>query len=106
MSSKINQDSKQKSDVAIFHIGHDELIIRQRYEVLSIANDILIGTWFIIGSIFFFYPSLTFTATWLFLIGSIEMMIRPVIRLTRKVHLSRYRPSVNSHDVVDEGYDY
>lgn len=28
----------------VIHVGHEELIIRQRYEQLSIANDLLIGT--------------------------------------------------------------
>lgn len=75
------------------HFGRDELVIRQRYEVLSIVNDILIGIWFVIGSFFFFYESLTYYGTWLFLIGSIEMLIRPVIRLARRLHLQR----INAH---------
>ncbi|MEO8851024.1 MAG: YrhK family protein [Allobranchiibius sp.] len=70
------------------HIGHDELVIRQRYEVLSIANDILVGLWFIIGSILFFWVSTSTLAIWLFLLGSIEMIIRPIIRLARKLHVS------------------
>ncbi|WP_251977894.1 YrhK family protein [Salinicola avicenniae] len=74
------------------HIGHDELVIRQRYEVLSIANDILIGLWFVIGSALFFQESTTYAGTWLFLIGSIEMLIRPLIRLVRRVHLQRLNP--------------
>lgn len=68
-------------------IGHDELIIRRRYEVASIGNDILIALWFIAGSIMFFYSDLMVPGTWCFLIGSIELLIRPVIRLTRLVHI-------------------
>lgn len=75
----------------VVRIGHDELVIRQRYEVLSIANDILVGMWFIIGSILFFWTSTSTLAIWLFLLGSIEMIIRPVIRLARKVHLAKIR---------------
>lgn len=70
-------------------IGHDELIIRQRYQVLSIVNDVLIGIWFLIGSFMFFSPALTFAGTCLFVVGSIEMLIRPVIRLIRHVHLQK-----------------
>ena len=36
------------------HIGHDELVIRCRYETLSIINEILVAVWFIVGSILFF----------------------------------------------------
>ncbi|MBB3140923.1 YrhK family protein [Halomonas organivorans] len=92
------------SDTVTLHFGHDELIIRQRYEVISIVNDILIGTWFIIGSIFFFYESLAYDGTWLFLIGSIEMMIRPIIRLARRVHLKRFHPGAPK--AVDAGHDF
>ena len=74
------------------HIGPEELVIRNRYEVLSIANDILIGIWFLVGSCFFFVESLMFAGTVLFVIGSIEMLIRPVIRLARRVHLQRFHP--------------
>ena len=79
-------------DVLVIHFGHEELVIRQRYEVISIANDILIGIWFLIGTIFFFDKSLMYAGTWLFLIGSIEMLIRPTIRLARHMHLQRFHP--------------
>lgn len=85
------------------HFGHDELVIRQRYEVLSIVNDILIGIWFVIGSVFFFYESLSYAGTWLFVIGSVEMLIRPAIRLARRLHIQRlngnaHAPSAAEHD--------
>ena len=71
------------------HIGRDELIIRKRYEVLSIVNDILVALWFIVGSILFFSDATTIAGTWCFLAGSVELLIRPVIRLSRRVHLTR-----------------
>ena len=72
-------------------IGHDELVIRQRYQVLSIVNDVLIGIWFLIGSFMFFSDELMFAGTCLFVLGSVEMLIRPVIRLIRHVHLQKIR---------------
>lgn len=71
------------------HIGHEELVIRRRYEVLSIANDILIGLWFLVGSVLFLSDATTYAGTWLFILGSAELLIRPVIRLARRVHLQR-----------------
>lgn len=73
----------------IIRIGREELIIRNRYEVLSICNDILIGIWFLVGSVLFLSPDLTRMGTWLFIIGSAQMLVRPVIRLARRVHLRR-----------------
>lgn len=72
-------------------IGREELVIRQRYQFISIANDILIGLWFLIGSFMFFSETWTYWGTWLFVIGSVEMLIRPGIRLIRHVHLQRIR---------------
>ncbi len=89
----------------IIHMGPEELVIRHRYEVLSIANDILIGIWFVIGSFFFFSETLTFAGTCLFVIGSIEMLIRPVIRLARRVHLRRYQDP-GSGSTTETGYDF
>jgi hypothetical protein len=75
-------------------LGRDELVIRQRYEVISIVNDILIGLLFLVGSVFFLTPELTHAGTWLFVLGSIDMLIRPVIRLSRRMHLGRYFPKL------------
>jgi len=74
----------------VLRIGHDELVIRKRYEVVSILNDLMIAVWFIVGSFLFFSESTTYTGTWLFVAGSIQLAIRPAIRLRRHVHLRHY----------------
>ncbi|WP_019855581.1 YrhK family protein [Actinopolyspora mortivallis] len=73
----------------VLRIGHEELLVRRRYEALSIANDILVALWFAAGSVLFFWESTSTTGTWLFLVGSIELAVRPVIRLSRQLHLRR-----------------
>lgn len=79
----------------VVHVGHDELVIRGRYETASIANDILIALWFIIGSILFFNPDAVTAGTWCFLLGSVELLVRPLIRLSRQVHLRRLRATAS-----------
>lgn len=74
-----------------WHIGHGELLLRHRYETASIVNDILVAIWFIAGSIMFFDPAMFTLGTWMFLLGSIELAIRPTIRMIRHVHLRRLR---------------
>jgi hypothetical protein len=71
------------------HVGGEEVVIRQRYELASIANDILIALWFLVGSVMFFSNQWQTTGTWCFVFGSVELLVRPVIRLTRHVHLQR-----------------
>lgn len=84
--------SNERSKPLVLRVGHDELVIRRRYETASIVNDILIALWFIAGSIMFFSESWTTTGTWCFLIGSVELLIRPFIRLGRQLHVQRVRP--------------
>lgn len=73
----------------VFRVGREEVVVRRRYELASIVNDLLIGVWFAVGSILFFSPDTTRAGTWLFLVGSIQLTVRPVIRLTRNLHLRR-----------------
>lgn len=70
-------------------IGDAELVIRQRYAAASIVNDLLIALWFLVGSVMFFSADWQTPGTWCFVFGSVELLVRPVIRLTRQVHLKR-----------------
>lgn len=80
--------AEDERDIAL-RVGHEELRIRGVYETISIINDVMVALWFIVGSVLFFSESTTTTGTWLFLIGSIQLLIRPVIRLSRRLHLAR-----------------
>lgn len=82
-------DTDSDGRTVSFSIGPDEIVIRHKYEVVSIVNDIMVAAWFVVGSILFFSESTTITGTWLFLLGSIQLMIRPLIRLARRIHLQR-----------------
>lgn len=77
-------------------------MIRQRWEVVSIVNDILIAVWFIIGSVLFFNESMATAGTWLFLLGSVELLIRPMIRLARCVHIQRIRRGNPGSDTSED----
>lgn len=83
-------------------LGREELVIRRRYEVVSIANDILVALWFTAGSILFFSEATTTLGTWFFLVGSLELLIRPIIRLSRRLHLARMHPD----GPTEAGHDF
>ena len=59
-----------------------------RYELLYTLVDFAAALLFVVGSIFFFYDSLTYAGTWLFLIGSVLFGCKPTIRLVREVRLA------------------
>lgn len=88
----MDQHTKAKGNNSnlMIHLGPEALIIHNRYQVLSIVNDILIGVWFLIGSIMFLYPSWKEIGTYLFIAGSVEMLIRPVTHFAHRVHLKKY----------------
>ncbi|WP_326687061.1 MULTISPECIES: YrhK family protein [unclassified Streptomyces] len=85
-------------------IGKDELIVSQRYEAVSIINDILIGVWFLAGSVMFFAPDWTRTGTWCFVFGSVELLVRPVIRFFRQFHLQSLRGVTPVATASDQDY--
>ena len=96
-----SDDAKGRNDF-VLHFGHEQLVIRKRYEALSIANDVLIGLWFLVGSFLFFSKTTQTAGTILFVIGSAEMLLRPVIRFARHVHLQRIAPGA----APEESFDY
>ena len=51
----MSQQQQDQSTMTI-RLGHDELVIRHRYQIASILNDFFIGIWFLVGSILFFFP--------------------------------------------------
>lgn len=83
---------QQKAQTPItLDIGHDEIIIQNRYQVLGIINDFLIAVWFLIGSFLFLSADTTTTGTYLFILGSAQLLIRPIIGLTSYIHIQRIR---------------
>lgn len=70
-------------------VGSEELIIRRRYEVISIINDFAIAMWFLVGSILFLFPEYEKAAIWLFILGSFQFLVRPSIRLASHIHVKR-----------------
>ena len=83
------QTSSTQTHPLTLNLGPEQLVVNRRYEVASMLNDIMTGLWFVVGSVFFFYDTLQTAAAWLFLIGSVELLIRPMLRIARDVHLRR-----------------
>ena len=70
-------------------IGQEHIVIQRRYEALGAFNDLLIAVWFLIGSVFFLNDALVESGTWLFIVGSAQLIIKPVIKLLSLVHVSK-----------------
>ena len=70
-------------------LGRRHVVIQRRYEALGAVNDLLIAIWFLCGSIFFLNKSLVESGTWLFIVGCIQLLIKPVLKLSSLVHVNR-----------------
>ena len=70
-------------------LGQDHIVIQRRYEALGAINDLFIAVWFLIGSFFFLSDDLVISGTWLFIVGSAQLLIKPVIKLASLVHVKR-----------------
>ncbi|KAB7671757.1 hypothetical protein F9279_05430 [Bacillus sp. B1-b2] len=51
-------------------------------------NDFMISIWYMIGSISFLLGSTSTVGYWFFIIGSIQLSLRPLIRI---IHFKKYR---------------
>ena len=93
--------SEPYGDVSL-RVGRRQIDIEQRWEVASIINDIMVGLWFVAGSILAIEGSYPDLALSFFLVGSSLLLLRAILRLGRRVHIRRgytlsrpriYRPS-------------
>ncbi|HKK00628.1 MAG TPA: YrhK family protein, partial [Desulfuromonadales bacterium] len=78
-------------------IGRTETAARLHtlYDWLGIGNDLAIGLEFLIGSICFLPGRDEYLGVWLFIVGSSQLLIRPLIVIARKAHLGRlYRRKI------------
>lgn len=70
-------------------ISKPHIVIQRRYEALGAFNDLLIAIWFLVGSFFFLNESLVESGTWLFIVGSAQLIIKPLIKLVSLVHVNK-----------------
>lgn len=88
--------AENESQPLEFDLDQDHIVIQRRYEALGAVNDFLIAVWFLIGSFFFLKEALVVDGTWLFILGSGQLLIKPIIKLMSLVHVRRvYKSTCN-----------
>lgn len=71
----------------IFDFGSDAIVIQRKFKALGALNDLFIAIWFLGGSILFFFDSLMTAGTWLFVAGSVQLLLRPALTLAELIHI-------------------
>ncbi|MFD1887327.1 YrhK family protein [Paenibacillus wenxiniae] len=62
------------------------IVTSNRYEMISVLNDIITTICFLVGSYFFFHKE-TETGTIMFIIGNANTLFRAILSLIRKIHV-------------------
>jgi hypothetical protein len=76
-------------EAVVLRLGDEELVLRERFELMAIANEIGIAVFFTVGSVAFYWHSLFTLGVTLFVMGSIQLGIRPAIRFVHRVKLRK-----------------
>ncbi|WP_137166204.1 YrhK family protein [Salinimonas lutimaris] len=83
---------------SVFNLGLEHVRVQRKYDALGALNDLLIAIWFLIGSFFFLSSSLVEDGTWLFILGSAQLLIKPVLKLASLIHVSRVYHQTNQKE--------
>lgn len=68
--------------------------VHEIYEWVHILNDLLSALFFLVGSFFFLSDNLQAAGTWLFIAGSLQMLVGPMIRTANKLHVRNIKKEV------------
>ncbi|WP_035187175.1 YrhK family protein [Alteribacter aurantiacus] len=93
-------DISDKKDYLDIKAGRFRLYFRKRYQLITTVNDLLIGFFFVTGSILNFFSSVEIVGMILYLCGSLLLASRPVLRIMHDSELrnemkesSNYNPT-------------
>jgi hypothetical protein len=84
-------------------LGREHIVVQRRYEAVGAVNDLLIAIWFLIGSILFLSNSLEERGTWLFIVGSFQLLIKPALKLASLIHVRHVYNSKVKKSIGGEG---
>ncbi|MDC3416559.1 YrhK family protein [Aquibacillus salsiterrae] len=77
-------------DNADLKLGRYDIFFKKPYQILYNVNDLLIALWFLVGSIFFLFDEWKNAGVWLFILGSGQLGVRPLIRIIHSIHLNKH----------------
>lgn len=64
--------------------------IRNRYETAHLASEIVTAILYLVGSFFLFYPDLKVIGSCMFILGSIQMLVRSLLRMSYRIKLRQW----------------
>ncbi len=85
-------DSSQKSreEYVDHKMNSHSQFYKKSYKILYTINDFTLGLWFLIGSVFFYFESLKTWGVTLFVLASLQFVIKPTIRLVHEMNARKH----------------
>lgn len=68
-------------------LGKHTIFFNKNYRYIFIINELILGIVFVVGSIFFLVESLKTAGIILFIVGSAQLFIRPVLKILHAITL-------------------
>lgn len=93
-------DTGKDEDVEL-KAGSLRVYFRNRYSMVSLLNDFLVGIVYILGSIVILMGWPIIYSTYFFLAGGIFLTIRPVLSILRNISIYKHKDYIEE-DFVDE----
>lgn len=104
---------EEKDDYIDMQAGRFRIYFRKRYRLITTVNDLLIGFFFVVGSILNFFTALQTIGNSLYLCGSLLLASRPVLRIMHDTSLrnemkesSNYNPTKRQGNEEKETASY
>lgn len=81
-------ESDDKYDLEV-DPGPFEIYFKEKYASLQILADVIVGVFFVIGSILNFMESMQLLGSVSYLIGSVALALRAVLKILRRTYIYR-----------------
>lgn len=83
------QNSKDNEDFLYFHMGMYEVSFNKKYRIAALMIDLTLGLEYLIGSILFLSESTQTAGVIMFIIGSVQLLSRPLLKILHSFHFKR-----------------
>lgn len=82
---------KDENKFLDIQVGTYELSFNKKYRFIALLNDFTLGLFFLIGSVFFLFESTKTAGVILFIIGSAQLLARPIIKIMHAFKFSKFK---------------
>ncbi|WP_158233746.1 YrhK family protein [Sporosarcina sp. P3] len=82
-------------------LGKHIIFFNKNYRYIFIINELVLGVIFIVGSVFFFFESLKTAGIILFVVGSAQLFIRPILKILHATTLRKINQANQRYEMMD-----